>query len=426
MAPKLVGRIQHNLCIAYAHLQMFLYQPFLHYASDLQSNNINTKPYACAAACVDVSRNIVHVTGDMKRRGLLISWFYMYTTFFAIMTLIFFVLENPSSSTSADILRDAYEGKDTLASLAKRSMAADRCTITLAVRLRSVGVVLDCSLAEQSLFEQLPGRLDEAGILSILPNRRKTHLNDFRKLPSSSPIAAEDSSRPTHGARPGVHAQAPILGQNLESNLEYDSSASHRVMTYDYEIPSHVTDDYLHMPLHDFLEPADAMISPTPLRAHMRGSSDATQSSMAASPTFGGMSFAGGSANMFYPADSMPYPEPLMGSVGCENPIKLEDDPDPGWYGRFSNVPDSSAPHVQVFGECPPYPLPGRHPDVPADARCMHTWADLNDRKNRDQTAAPMDGADGGWSSQHARPEMFLGMNSRNPATTEWMIHHGY
>lgn len=139
MAPKVVCRMQQNLRITYAHLQMFLYRPFLHYASsDLQSNHIDAKSYACAAACVEISRTIVHVTGDMKRRGLLISWFYMYTTFFAIMTLVFFVLENPSSSTSADILRDAYEGKDTLASFAKRSMAADRCTVTLRVCLRSV------------------------------------------------------------------------------------------------------------------------------------------------------------------------------------------------------------------------------------------------------------------------------------------------
>lgn len=137
--------MQQNLRITYAHLQMFLYRPFLHYAStDSQSQNIDARSFACAATCVDVCRTVIHVTGDMKRRGLLISWFYMYTTFFAIMTLVFFVLENPSSPTTADILRDAYEGKDTLASFARRSMAADRCTITLKVRLSSVPRFLDC------------------------------------------------------------------------------------------------------------------------------------------------------------------------------------------------------------------------------------------------------------------------------------------
>ena len=122
--------------MAYAHIQMFLYRPFLHYVSPTeQAKTIDKRSYACAAACVSVSRNIVHITGEMKKRGLLTGayWFYMYTTFFAILSLVFFVLENPQSPTSKAILRDAYEGKDTLAGLAQRSMAADRCSKTLAV-----------------------------------------------------------------------------------------------------------------------------------------------------------------------------------------------------------------------------------------------------------------------------------------------------
>lgn len=131
-------RAQHLLRMAYAHVQMFLYRPFLHYVSNNpQSKTIDKQSYACAAACVSVSRNIIHCTSEMKRRGLLVGayWFYMYTTFFAIISLVFFALENPQSPTSREILRDASEGKDALASLAKRSMAADRCTLTLAVRI---------------------------------------------------------------------------------------------------------------------------------------------------------------------------------------------------------------------------------------------------------------------------------------------------
>ena len=122
--------------MAYAYVQLCLYRPFLHYVSHSgRIKSTDKRSYACAAACVSVSRNIIHITGEMKKRGLLIGsyWFTMYTTFFAIISLVFFVLENPQSPTNRDILRDAMEGKDTLASLANRSMAADRCTITLAV-----------------------------------------------------------------------------------------------------------------------------------------------------------------------------------------------------------------------------------------------------------------------------------------------------
>ena len=96
---------------------------------------MDKRSYACAAACVSVSRNIVHLTDQMKRKGLLVGsyWFYMYTTFFAIISLVFYVLENPSSPRVEDILNDAHEGKDTLAALAAKSLAADRCSAVLAV-----------------------------------------------------------------------------------------------------------------------------------------------------------------------------------------------------------------------------------------------------------------------------------------------------
>jgi hypothetical protein len=116
-----------------------LYRPFLHYASQKSSANksIDERSYACAAACISVSRNIVHITTEMKKRGLLIGayWFTMYTTFFAILSLVFFVLENPDKSGSQEILADANDGKDALRGLAKRSQAADRCSSALIVSL---------------------------------------------------------------------------------------------------------------------------------------------------------------------------------------------------------------------------------------------------------------------------------------------------
>jgi len=115
-----------------------MYRPFLHYVSSgSQAQGVDKRSYACAAACVSVSRNIVHITTGMHKRGLLNGsyWFTMYTTYFAILSLIFFVLENPDSPTAKDgVLKDAMEGKNTLAGLAKKSLAADRCSQSLNVR----------------------------------------------------------------------------------------------------------------------------------------------------------------------------------------------------------------------------------------------------------------------------------------------------
>ena len=125
--------------MAFAHVQMVLYRPFLHYVSQgYTAKTIDSRSYACAAACVSVSRNIVHITSEMKKRNMLNGayWFNMYTTFFAILSLVFFVLENADNPGSADIMKDAKEGRETLASLSKRSMAADRCNVTLTVCLQ--------------------------------------------------------------------------------------------------------------------------------------------------------------------------------------------------------------------------------------------------------------------------------------------------
>jgi len=73
------SRVQQLLRLSYAHVQMMLYRPFLHYVSDKAcvGKQIDERAYACAAACVSVSRNIVHITTEMKKRGLLVGayWF---------------------------------------------------------------------------------------------------------------------------------------------------------------------------------------------------------------------------------------------------------------------------------------------------------------------------------------------------------------
>lgn len=122
--------------MSYAHAQMMLYRPFLHYVSDkYRSKDLDQRAYACAIACVSVARNIVQIAGEMKKKHLLVGayWSTMYSTFFAIMALTFFILQNPDEQTSQQVFKDAQDGKDTLAKLAKRSLAADRCSATLSV-----------------------------------------------------------------------------------------------------------------------------------------------------------------------------------------------------------------------------------------------------------------------------------------------------
>ncbi|KAJ6142448.1 hypothetical protein N7471_001901 [Penicillium samsonianum] len=111
--------IRQLLHISYAHVQMVMYRPFLHYVSGgSQARGVDKRSYACAAACDGV-------------------------------------------------LKDAMEGKHTLASLAKKSLAADRCSQSL-----------------NSLFKTLP---------EMLKNRQssKTPVNLKRSAPFNQTAETE-------------------------------------------------------------------------------------------------------------------------------------------------------------------------------------------------------------------------------------------
>ncbi|KAL2169681.1 hypothetical protein VTG60DRAFT_5820 [Thermothelomyces hinnuleus] len=144
--PIEIIRVRTLLRFGYAHVQMMLYRPFLHYISPrlTAGKQIDNRYYNCAAAGITVSRNIVHIGIEIQKQAALIGpyWFILYTEFFAILSLLFFVLENPDKPGSAEILADAKAGREVIATLAKRSLAADRITAAL-----------------NPLFDQLPDRL---------------------------------------------------------------------------------------------------------------------------------------------------------------------------------------------------------------------------------------------------------------------------
>lgn len=121
--------------MAFAHVQMMLYRPFVHYISRPRIKGSDERPYASAAACVDVSRKIVHTADNMRKKGVLNGayWFTMYTTFFSVIALMYYVLENPTDVTSLAILGDAETGRDLLSSLKDKSLAAKRCSMALLV-----------------------------------------------------------------------------------------------------------------------------------------------------------------------------------------------------------------------------------------------------------------------------------------------------
>ncbi|KAI5853454.1 fungal-specific transcription factor domain-containing protein [Tricharina praecox] len=205
--PREFLQCQYLLKMSFAHVQMMLYRPFVHYISRSEE-----RPFAIAAACVKVSRNIVNTAEEMRRNGLLNGayWFTIYTTFFAIITLIYYVLVNPPDKMSREILKDIITGRDCLVSIQEKSAAAHRCINTLNVGPRihstpNLGVGVLTGL--QPLFEKAFERISNAPPLApapaeLVPPKKKR----ARALSGATDAEGEDGESPSfHGhSSPGT------------------------------------------------------------------------------------------------------------------------------------------------------------------------------------------------------------------------------
>ena len=129
-------RIRRLLRIAYEHVRLVLYRPFLHHISNSRSRiSTERRPQAYAAACITASRNLIHVMSDMKQAAILSGphWFTTYSVFFATVSLVFYVWERTSDENALEILSNAEQGKRIICFLGHGSMAAARCSSSLSV-----------------------------------------------------------------------------------------------------------------------------------------------------------------------------------------------------------------------------------------------------------------------------------------------------
>ncbi|RYP43774.1 hypothetical protein DL768_009699 [Monosporascus sp. mg162] len=197
--PDEIVRVRNLLRFTFAHVQMVLYRPFLHYVSPRISagKSIDERGYACGAAGITVARNIVHIGLEMRKQVSLVGpyWFTFFTEFFAILTLVFFVLENQDKDGSKEILADAIAGKEMISGLARTCLAADKISSAL-----------------NTIFEQLPDSL----------KRVKARSSSSKKRPAPSSRAASVLSASSQS-----HFQAESSRtQSQESGLTKSGTSS--------------------------------------------------------------------------------------------------------------------------------------------------------------------------------------------------------
>ncbi|KAH9887412.1 fungal-specific transcription factor domain-containing protein [Xylariomycetidae sp. FL2044] len=225
--PDEMVRVRNLLRFAFAHVQMVLYRPFLHYVSPRVSagKEPNERAYACGAAGISVARNIVHLGSEMRKQVSLVGpyWFTLFSEFFAIIALVFFVLENQDKPGSAEMLADAIACREMIAELAKKSAVADRISSALDV-----------------LFDQLPDSLTQVKSRSMSSRKRPATASASSLATSTTSVfTAESSRRPSKatsntgasslkGKRPAGNSQQPSVSfDNVHlPNLEIGRSFS--------------------------------------------------------------------------------------------------------------------------------------------------------------------------------------------------------
>ncbi|KAG7900796.1 hypothetical protein KL925_003778 [Ogataea polymorpha] len=209
------------LHISYLHVKIILYRPFIHYlSSDHVNRPKSSNDLKCiekAKNCINVARIVVKLAEDMINKNMLSGsyWFSIYTIFFSVACLVYYVHFAPPVTSSGNfdpeyiaIKKDAESGKRVLDILKDSSMAARRTYNIL-----------------NALFEELNRKTANASISHEPPNshfltpqvgksqfERDNHKKDQMAIPL-----------PPQNMRPPEYVQQPFNGYSKMENSEINN-----------------------------------------------------------------------------------------------------------------------------------------------------------------------------------------------------------
>lgn len=129
LPPPQYLKANRLLNLALCHVQIVLYRPFIHYCSPkFRSSRESQAKTGSALNCIAVSRRAMYIAHELTSKKLLNGayWFSIYTIFFSVACLVYYVHENPNDPEAENIRKDAEIGKNALTSLKDASVAAQR------------------------------------------------------------------------------------------------------------------------------------------------------------------------------------------------------------------------------------------------------------------------------------------------------------
>ncbi|KAI9880620.1 MAG: hypothetical protein M1830_001971 [Pleopsidium flavum] len=140
--PEYMPSLILQLRMAYAHVQIILYRPFLHYLTQMNHEGLlDERKSRCALACVRTSQGTMAVAGEMEMQGLVFaaSWPCVYTIFLATVSLIFFTATTRIDGPDMFAVReDADKGMNLLSNLKCHDLGPKRCLAVVEMFRRSI------------------------------------------------------------------------------------------------------------------------------------------------------------------------------------------------------------------------------------------------------------------------------------------------
>ncbi|OAL36194.1 hypothetical protein AYO20_04608 [Fonsecaea nubica] len=136
MVSRPLLRTQYLLRMSHAHVQLYLYRPFLHYLSKATTQNTSSPdltfpPYA--AACVQACHTILSLSDEMYNQDLLRGGCFtvLHMIFGSVVTLMFIILDSHDWEGREQSFKDISIGRKAIALLAKCNNTADRAQTIL-------------------------------------------------------------------------------------------------------------------------------------------------------------------------------------------------------------------------------------------------------------------------------------------------------
>ncbi|KAF9251892.1 transcriptional regulator family: Fungal Specific TF [Penicillium roqueforti] len=236
-------RAQFILAMSYAHVQLYLYRPFLHYAVRSLNEQVGMSTYATAS--VRASENIIALCEGMYGQDLLKGdlWPVTHMLTSSILTILYFVVVSRASPKTDMLLGSLIAGRRVLNHLAEHSLFANRGKVMLTIMISTLPGTLR-HIQEKLLrsdTQELPGLQNErlASYSGPFDNALNSRLasETFSLSPKQSPVGSLPASTAAEwGANPSKSLNSSTVLSDSQWNPRVSNAQHSTIGTFQQDL----------------------------------------------------------------------------------------------------------------------------------------------------------------------------------------------